>query len=140
MQVVIIYESLTGNTRAAAQLISDAFFERDVAAKLYRVGGYDPAAVAEADLVIVGSWTDGLFVVGQKPAKRKKFKGFGDLSGKRCAVFCTYALDPGKTLDKFSKLLTEQGADVIGGMAIRRNDLQAGAADFVARVMDSVSV
>ena len=140
MQVVIIYESLTGNTRAAAQLISDAFFERGVAAKLFRIGGHDPAAVAEADLVIVGSWTDGLFVVGQKPAKRKKFKGLEDLSGKRCAVFCTYALDPGKTLDKFSKILTDQGADVIGGMAIRRNELQAGAAEFVARVMDSVSV
>lgn len=140
MQVVIIYESLTGNTRAAAQLISDAFFERKVPAKLYAVGGYDPAAVAEADLVIVGSWTDGLFVVGQKPAKRKKFTRFGDLSGKRCAVFCTYALDPGKTLDKFTRLLAEQGADVIGGMAIRRNDLAAGAEEFVARVMDTVSV
>jgi len=140
MQVVIIYESLTGNTRAAAQFISDAFFERDVPAKIYRVGGHDPAAIAEADLVIVGSWTDGLFVVGQKPAKRKKFAGFGDLSGKSCAVFCTYALDPGKTLDKFSKVLAEQGADVIGGMAIRRNDLAAGADEFVARVMDTVSV
>src|SRR5207247_264646 len=82
MQVVIIYESLTGNTRAAAQLISDAFFERNVAAKLYAVGGFDPEAVADADLVVAGSWTDGLFFVGQKPARRKKFTAFGDLSGK----------------------------------------------------------
>ena len=42
MRAVVIYESLTGNTRAAAQLISDAFFERKVPAKLYAVGGYDP--------------------------------------------------------------------------------------------------
>jgi flavodoxin len=140
MQVVIIYESLTGNTRAAAQLISDAFFDRQVPAKLYAVGGFDPEAVAQADLIVVGSWTDGLFFVGQKPAKRKKFTGFGDLSGKQAAVFCTYAVDPGKSLDKFTRILADQGADVIGGMAIRRNDLAAGADEFVARVMDSVSV
>ena len=139
MQVVIIYESLTGNTRAAAQLISDAFFERKVPAKLYAVGGYDPAAVAEADLVIIGSWTDGLFVVGQRPAKRKKFTGLGDLSGKRGAVFCTYALDPGKTLDKLTDLMVERGADVIGGMTIRRNRLEDGSRDFVDRVLGVVA-
>ena len=140
MQVVIIYESLTGNTERVARLIGDAFYDRQVASKIYPVGGFDPVAVAEADLIVAGSWTDGLFVVGQKPAKRKKFAGFGDLSGKSCAVFCTYALDPGKTLDKFSKVLAEQGADVIGGMAIRRNDLTAGAEEFVSRVMDTVTV
>ena len=140
MQVVIIYESLTGNTRAAAQFISDAFFERDVPAKIYRVGGHDPAAIAEADLVIVGSWTDGLFVVGQKPAKRKKFTKLPDLTGKQCVVFCTYAVHPGKTLDKFTATLGDLGAEVLGGMAIRRNDLADGATEFVSRIMDLVAV
>jgi hypothetical protein len=96
MQVVIIYESLTGNTERVARLIADAFYERQVPSKIYPVGGYDPAAIAEADLVIAGSWTDGLFVVGQKPAKGKKFSKLPDLTGKRCVVFCTYALDPGR--------------------------------------------
>jgi len=138
MQVVIIYESLTGNTERAARLIADAFFERQVASHVFPVGGYDPAAVAAADLVVMGSWTDGFFVVGQKPAKRKKFK-LPELSGKRCVVFCTYALDPGKTLDKFTSVLTDEGAEVLGGLAIRRNDLAGGATDFVDRVMALVS-
>jgi flavodoxin len=135
MQVVIIYESLTGTTERAARLIADAFFERQVASKIYPIGGYDPAAIAEADLVIAGSWTDGLFVVRQKPAKQKKFRKLPDLAGKPCVVFCTYAIDPGKTLEKFSSVLTERGAEVLGGMAIRRNDLADGTADFVERVM-----
>jgi Flavodoxin domain len=140
MQVVIIYESLTGNTERAARLIADAFYDHQVASKVYPVGGFDPVAVAEADLVVAGSWTDGLFVVGQKPAKRKKFTALPDLTGKQCVVFCTYALNPGKTLDKFTAVLAGQGAEVLGGMAIRRNDLAGGATDLVTRIMDLVSV
>jgi len=135
MQVVIIYESLSGTTEAAARLIANEFFERQVASKVYPVGGFDPAAIAEADLVIAGSWTDGLFFIGQKPAKRKKFTKLPDLGGKKCVVFCTYAIDPGKTLDKFTKVLEERGAEVLGGLAIKRTNLADGAVDFVDRVM-----
>ncbi|MEI7592167.1 MAG: flavodoxin family protein [Actinomycetes bacterium] len=135
MQVVIIYESLTGNTERAARLIADAFFDRGVASKIFPVGAADPQAISSADLVIAGSWTDGLFVVGQKPAKRKKFAQLPELSNKRCVVFCTYALDPGKTLDKLSAVLSKNGADVLGGMAIKRSNLADDANEFVERVM-----
>ena len=59
--------------------------------------------------------------------------------GKKAVVFCTYALDPGKTLAKFSAVLAERGADVLGGMAIRRHDLADGADEFVDRVMQLTS-
>jgi flavodoxin len=140
MQVVIIYESLTGNTERAARLIGDAFYGQQVASSIYPISGFDPDAVAAADLIVAGSWTDGLFVVGQRPAKRKKFTALPDLTGKQCVVFCTYALHPGKTLDKFSAVLSDQGAEVLGGLAIRRNDLAAGATDFVTRIMELVTV
>ena len=92
--------------------------------------------------VDLGEFTppDGLFLVGQKPAKRKKFTKLPDLTGKRCVVFCTYAIDPGKTLDKFTKVLEARGADVLGGLAIKRNDLADGAVDFVDRVMAVAAV
>lgn len=140
MQVVILYESLTGTTKAAARLIADEFYERDVASKIYPVDGYDPDAITEADVVIAGTWTDGLVLLGQKPAKRKKFAKLPDLAGKRSVVFCTYAVDPGKTLTKFTTVLEERGAEVLGGFAIKRNQLEQGAADFVERVMDVATV
>ena len=140
MQVVILHESLTGNTERAARLIANAFYDRHVAARVFPVDGYDPQALAEADLVVVGSWTDGFFVLAQKPAKRKKFRALPDLTGKRCAVFCTFALDSGKTLEKLSAVMSERGAEVIGGLAIRRDRLNQGAVDFVDRLMDVVSV
>jgi hypothetical protein len=54
-------------------------------------------------------------------------------------VFCTFALDPGKTLDKLTDLMSERGADVIGGMTIRRNDLEDGSREFVDRVLGVVA-
>ena len=99
----------------------------------------DFQAVADADLVIVGSWTDGLFFFAQKPAKAGRLSLLPLLNGKTCAVFCTFALDPGKTIDKLTDLMTERGADVIGGMTIRRNQLEDGARDFVDRVLGVVA-
>jgi flavodoxin len=138
MQVVILHESLTGNTERAARLIANAFYDRHVGARVFPVDGYDAQALSEADLVVVGTWTDGFFLVAQKPARKKKFKALPDLSGKRCAVFCTYALDSGKTLDKLSKVMTERGAEVVGGLAIRRDRLGQGAVDFVDRLLEVV--
>jgi flavodoxin len=139
MQVVIVYESLTGNTEQAARLIANAFYDHQVGARVFPIDGYDASALAEADLVVAGSWTDGFFVVGQKPGRRKKFKALPDLTGKRCAVFCTFALDSGHTLDKLTAILEDHGAQVIGGLAIRRDRLEDGAVDFVGRVLDAVS-
>jgi len=141
MQAVIIYESLTGNTQAVARTIADAFYERQVASKIFTVDEIDPAAVAEADLVIVGTWTDGLLVIGQRPAKKKKLtKALPDLTGKACAVYCTYAITPGKTLEKLSVVVEAKGANVVGGLAIRREELAEGARDFASRLLDVVSV
>ena len=139
MRAVVIYESLTGNTAKAAELIGQHLVEGGVSATVFPTTQVDFQAVADADLVIVGSWTDGLFFFAQKPAKAGRLSLLPLLNGKTCAVFCTFALDPGKTLDKLTDLMTERGADVIGGMTIRRNQLEGGARDFVDRVLGVVA-
>ena len=97
-------------------------------------------ALAEADLVIVGSWTDGLFLFGQKPANQGRLSQIPFLAGKQAAVFCTYALETGKTLEKLEAIIADRGAEVVGGMAIRRNKLQEGSVEFVARLLGVVTV
>jgi hypothetical protein len=102
------------------------------------VTAIDYQALALADLVIIGSWVDGIFVVGQRPGRAVRLESFPPIDGKRCFVYCTYALNPGKTLQKMTGIMEGRGADVLGGMAIRRNRLAEGAGDFVARVLASV--
>ena len=139
MRAVVIHESLTGNTRKAAGIIGGLLEAEGLSVTVCPTTAVDFQAVADADLVIVGSWTDGLFIVGQKPARAGRLSQLPLLAGKRCAVFCTYALDSGKTLEKLSAIMRERGAEVIGGLAIRRNDLEGGSREFVDRLLAVVA-
>ncbi len=139
MRAVVIYESLTGNTARAAELISAALTREGVPAVACPTTAIDYQSLADADLVVVGSWTDGLFFVGQRPAKAGRLARLPFITGKTCAVYCTYAIDTGKTLDKLGDIMRDRGGDVIGGMAIKRNRLEEGSEEFVERVLGVLS-
>lgn len=138
MKAVVIYESLTGNTRKAAGFIGAGLERRGVETTVANITSIPYQALAEADLVVVGTWTDGLVFVGQRPGRAGRLKKLPYITGKRCAVFCTYAVDAGNVLDKLVSMMEERGGDVIGGMLIKRDDLAGGADDFVDRVLSVV--
>lgn len=149
MDVVVVYESKTGTTRRAALAMGDEFFDRGVRCRTYPVKGVDPAAIGEADLIVIGSWVDGLFAVGQRPGGRRNLeRALGVMSGpegttlqgKRVALYCTYAVAPGRTLSKMEALVAELGGEVVGGLAIRRDSIGDGAARLVAAVADLSTV
>ena len=98
----------------------------------------DYQALAVADVVIVGSWTDGIFVIGQRPGRAHRIQALPVLDRKPCVVYCTYAINPGRTLTKLTRIMEEGGARVLGGMAIRRSDIEGGAREFVSRLLDAV--
>jgi hypothetical protein len=134
MRVVVIYESLTGNTRKASHLIVDELVAAGHVAVACPTTGIDYQALHEADVVVVGGWTDGLFFIGQKPGRAGRLRNLPALQGKRAACFVTFAIDPGKTLEKLSAIVEGLGATVEGGMTIRRDKLVDGARDFAARL------
>ena len=134
MRAVIIYNSLTGTTEKAAHRIASELKALRVEATPVPIAEADEATVADVDLVIVGTWTDGIVIVGQKPAGKKKLRNLPSLAGKRAVVYCTYAVDPGHTLDKLVAEVAAKGADVIGGFAIARHDLVGDVAEFVDRL------
>jgi sulfite reductase alpha subunit-like flavoprotein len=138
VNVVVVYESLTGNTRRAAELMGEELERRGVDATVCAITEIDYQALARADLVVIGSWVDGIFVVGQRPGRAGRLESFPPIDGKRCFVYCTFALNPGKTLQKMTAIMEGRGAEVLGGMAIKRNRIAEGARDFVARVLDAV--
>ena len=139
MKAVILYESLTGNTRKASLAIARELGRAGVVTTVCPVTAVDYQAVAEADLVVIGSWTDGLLFVGQKPGRAGRLRKLPFVAGKRCVVFCTYAIDAGKTLDKLQRIVEDLGGDVVGGMTIHRNNIDGGAKEFVDRVLEAVS-
>lgn len=140
MRGVVIYESLTGHTRDAGQRIAARLTERGVPTIACGVTAIDYQALSSADLVIVGSWTDGIFVVGQRPGRAARLVRMPTLEGKRCLVYCTYALNPGKVLEKMTAIVEGRGGTVLGGMAIRRDRIAQGVEEFVDRVLTNVGV
>jgi len=140
VNAVVIYESLTGNTREAAELIAAGLRAEGVDTDVFNITAIDLAALAAADLVIVGSWVDGMIFVGQRPGRAGRLRNLPVIDGKRAAVFCTYAVDPGKTLSKLTDIVSERGGEVIGGVALHRKRLAEGAQDFVDRLLGALAV
>lgn len=149
MDVAVVYESRTGTTRRMALAIGDELFNRGIRCTTYPTAGVTAEAVADDDVLIVGTWTDGLFAVGQRPGGHRRIARVLDalagpdgtgLAGKRCLVYCTYAVTPGRTLEKLAALVTDAGGTVSGGLAVRRDRLADGAVALVTAATETAGV
>ena len=140
MKAAILAESLTGNTWKAGEMIAGhlqgAGWE---ITGLSRVRRPDYAAVQAADLVLVGTWIHGLFVVGQTPWGLGEMAKLPVMKGKKAAAFCTYALNPGTSLQKMTGVLDLLGAEVLGGLALHRAKLPQHTEEFAARLIERAS-
>ena len=140
MKAALLVESLTGNTWEAAELIADQLQqERWTITGLSKVRSPDLASVQAADIVLVGTWVHGFFVVGQLPWAASAIANLPPMRGKRAAAFCTFALNPGKSLDKLTDAVADTGANVIGGLAMLRSKLPQHTGVFVERLLDAVA-
>ncbi len=140
MKAIVIHESLTGNTREVGNSIAEELRASGIEAMSCRIDRVDLQWLSDSDLVIVGTWVDGLFFFGQKPGRPWKLAKLPVIDGKKAAVFVTYAVDPGKTLEKLGGIVRRRGGDVIGGFAIKRDNLAGGASEFVDRLIGASAV
>ena len=135
MRALVIHESLTGNTREAAKRIVEELIVEGWEATDCSSDEVHLPALQAADVLVVGSWVDGLFFFGQRPGGAGKLSKLPLLGNKTTYVYVTFALDPGKTLAKLTSLIEDRDGDVVGGMTIRRNALAEGSAEFAHRVV-----
>lgn len=140
MKIAVIYASRTGNTERAARLVGEEMTDRGHQVSVHGVDALDYKALAEADLVVFGTWVAGHFVIGQKPGDGRRLARVPQLTGKKVAILLTYAINPGAALSKFETMLERQGAEVVGGYAWKRSALPAGVEHFVDAVLEAASV
>jgi flavodoxin len=140
MKAALLVESLTGNTWKAAEMIGTKLSqERWSITGLSKVGGPDLASVEDADVVLIGTWTHGLFVVGQTPWALGRIANLPTMRGKKAACFLTFALNAGKSIDKLSTAVGQTGAEVVGGLEIKRNYIDQHTDLFVERLLAAVA-
>ena len=136
MKVAIVYDSRTGTTAKAAEAMAKTLQDRGHQCRVQSVAEADPGEVSKADLICVGSWTQGLFILFQHATKESMqfIHRLGDLSGKKAIVFCTYKLATGKLLPSMANDLQSKGANVIGQFKYRGADPGSEFASFAATV------
>jgi flavodoxin len=140
VKAAILVESLTGNTWRAAEKTADLLAqERWTITGLSKVKRPDLVSIQQADLILIGTWVHGAFVFGQAPWAVNGIANLPAMRGKKAAAFCTFALHPGKALDKLTSAVGDTGAYVIGGLAISRSKLDAHAEEFASRLVDAVA-
>ena len=133
MNIAIVFESNTGTTATAAQAMGRELASLCHQCQVQSVAKADPAEVAKADLICIGAWVKGMFVVGQHPSEGalKFIDRLGNLAGKRAVVFCTYKIAAGSTLSQMGKALETQGAVVAAKFQFRGHCPDARFTKFV---------
>lgn len=132
MKAVVMFMSRSGNTCRAAEAIGEELAARGCEVVVRPVDGVDFAEVADADLVCVGTWVDGLILFGHRPGDTDKIRKVPMLWNKPVAAFMTYALHSGTVINDFGRFLEdEMGAVVVAGQAMKRSNIEDYVVDFV---------
>lgn len=139
MKILVTFQSRSGNTERAAEYIGGEFENRGHNVTVRPYDGLDFSEVSKADVVCVGTWVHGLFVIGQHPGDTERLEKMPKLWNKPTACFMTYAFNAGSALDGFAEFLeNELGAHVICGQAMKAKHAQALAAGFVEDVLSRI--
>ncbi len=121
MNIAIVYDSSTGTTENAAKAMANVLEKSGHQCKVQPVFQADPDEISQADLICIGSWVKGIFVIMQHPTEEtmRFIDRLGDLTGKKALVFCTYKLAVGSTLRHMAQGLEEKGAQVVAQFKYR---------------------
>ncbi len=132
MNIAIVYDSKTGTTAKAADAMSQKLTALGHTCSVKSISQADVAEITKADLICVGSWVQGLFVMMQHPTAgvMQFIERLGSLSGKKAVVFCTYKIAPGSTLSKMAQALEAKGASVAGQFKYRGPEPDAAFVSF----------
>jgi hypothetical protein len=97
------------------------------------------ADVEQTDLLFIGTWVQGFILFGVKPAGADLWvPALPALKDKPVAVFCTYAFNPRRSLDRLSNLLVARGASIVGKRAFHRRRPGDGVGDFARQMLAAV--
>jgi flavodoxin len=134
MKIEIVYDSSTGTTAKAAEKMGKTLQGNGHQVRVQSVASADPADVSEGDLICVGGWVKGLFIIMQHPSTRAMqfIDRLGQLTGKEVAVFCTYKLAAGSTLSKMTAAMESKGAQVVGQFKYRGPEPNDSFASFAS--------
>lgn len=132
-KVLVVYDSLTGNTTRAAELIADgAKAVKGVKVEVRKIDEVSVKEIKEADAIVLGCPTHGFTASEKMKAFLKKPEVCEALKGKNGAIFASCRLIP-RALKWLEKTLTGLNFKVIGKLGVR--GLPKGSAEIAFKNM-----
>ena len=138
MHVAILYQSLRGGTKKASHKLAEEFLFRGATVGTYPVTNFDAQFVLKANLLVVGTWTDGFFGLGARPGQLSKLNSLPPIAHKATAVFVTYEINGGRSLLKLVDWVERQDARVVASQAFNRRDLSSEIPNFVDHALNAL--
>jgi len=112
MKAIVIYQSKKGTTKKFGEEICSFLNQNNIEATVVSVQDYNPADLTPADLVFLGCWTNGMFLMFQHP--EKAWAKFADqlpsLDGKKVMMFTTYKVATGVMFKAMKKHIKTNAA------------------------------
>lgn len=117
MRATVLYYSHTGRTAAYAREIAMYLWSKGLDVSLSSISDFDKRRLLSSDIVLLGAWTCGWFVIGQHP-HRKWTEFSNSLSGfideRRIMFFTTYKIRTGSMLRCMRKAMNMTGKSRTG--------------------------
>lgn len=136
MNAVVGYHSRRGHTRRCAEAIAAELTTRGAQALAVPVEDLTQADVDAADIIFLGTWAQGLFVIRVRPAGISGWlPQLPDLAGKRTVGFATYRFRAAGLLRTMSDGLASRGARVVAAQAFQRDRLDGAIPALVDRAL-----
>lgn len=134
MKAVITYYSHKGHTANYAREIAMHLWSRGVSVSLCSLSDFDKKKAAEADILVLGCWTSGFFVVGQHPHRRwREFARSiaGEYSAKRFILFTTYKIRTGSMFRRMQQELGLPPLERVARLKSRTGRLSAQDLEYL---------
>lgn len=139
--VVIGYDSVGGRTAACARAVAGVLSGDGTTVEVMALDRLDTRALARADLLVLGTWTEGRIVAGVGPARstRRWLQALPAIPGLPVATFCTYGIDPRGTLGSLRALVEAKGGTVVAEASFRGRSATNAAASFAVTVRHNLA-
>jgi flavodoxin len=113
-KAIIIYNSHTGITKKYAEALGSFLQSKNIEIRIKPISEYDKNMSLDADYLMLGSWTSGLFLFGQHPDKEwvKFAQQFPQNTIPNVVFFTTYKLATGTMFKNMKKHLSIKAENI----------------------------
>ena len=131
-KAIVVYRSHSGVTRKYGEEIAASLARRGIQVGVASVGDCDFATLADADYLLLGCWTSGLFIVLQHPDEPwlAFVRDMPETKRPRVALFTTYKLATGTQFAKMRAALA--GKTNFPELDLKSRDGRLSSADETA--------